>query len=88
MPDFARQAVLDGMRNVFATGARVEILERSTVELFTHGDAAYEIARAVEVFAAADGTRVDTSRSNMFVQWIRGPDGRWLFNRALISPVQ
>jgi ketosteroid isomerase-like protein len=84
--DLSRQAVLDGMTSTFRAGTRVRVVERKSLELFAHGNAAYEVAEAVEVFVTPSSTAGDTTRNNMFIRWVRGSDGKWRFSRVLISP--
>jgi ketosteroid isomerase-like protein len=84
--DLDRRAVLDGMRSVFAAGTRVDVLSRPTLELFVHGDVAYEIARAEEVFISRTEAPPDTMRNNMFIRWEKGRDGLWRFDRVVAGP--
>lgn len=81
-----RSTILDGMRSVFDTGTKVDVLARETLEVFAHGDVAYELAQAEEVFL--DGTRAppDTMRNNLFIRWTKGVDGAWRFDRVLLGP--
>lgn len=79
-----RDEVLQGMAAAFERG-RVDVMDRSTLDLFVHGDAAYEIARVEEVFIP-DAGAADTMRNNLFVRWAKGPDGEWRFDRAVIGP--
>lgn len=81
-----RTTVLDGMRSVFKAGTRVEVLRRTTLDLFVHEDVAYEIAEAEEVFLSGTEVPPDTTRNNMFIRWERGGDGLWRFDRVLLSP--
>lgn len=80
-----RASLLDGMRSIFGAGTRVRV-QRRTVELFVHDNAAYEIAQAEEVFATPGSARPDTTRNNMFVRWEKGADGLWRFSRAVVGP--
>jgi ketosteroid isomerase-like protein len=84
--DLDRSAVLEAMRAVFDAGTRVDVLSRTTLELFTHGDVAYEIAQAEEIFVSGTEAPVDTMRNNIFVRWERGGDGVWRFDRAVLGP--
>jgi ketosteroid isomerase-like protein len=80
-----RASLLDGVRSIFGAGTRVRV-QRRTVELFVHDNAAYEIAQAEEVFATPGSARPDTTRNNMFVRWEKGADGLWRFSRAVVGP--
>jgi ketosteroid isomerase-like protein len=82
--DLSRAAILEGIRGVFDTGVEVQV-NRRTLELFVHGDTAYEIAQAEDTFVNPDGTS-NTLRNNMFIRWERGLDTNWRFARALLSP--
>jgi ketosteroid isomerase-like protein len=73
------------MRSVFASGTRIDVLDRRTLELEVYGDLAFELAQAEEAFLPRDG-RPDTVRNNLFVRWKRGADGKWRFNRVLVGP--
>lgn len=84
--DLDRSAVLDGMRSVFDAGTRVDVLGRPTLELFAHGDVAYEIAQAEEIFMSGTEAPPDTMRNNMFIRWERASDGVWRFDRVLLGP--
>ena len=82
--DLPRDAILDGIRGVFDSGVEVQV-NRRTLELFIHGDTAYEIAQAEDTFLNPDGTS-NTVRNNMFIRWERGADAKWRFARVLLSP--
>ena len=84
--DLDYKRTVEGIRATFEAGTRVDILSRQTVELFVHGDAAYEIARAEEVFIRRGAPRPDTVRNNIFVRWKKGGDGKWRFHRVLLGP--
>ena len=81
-----RASILQGMQSVFKAGTRVHVLKRVTSELFVHGDVAYEMAKAEEVFISDAAASRDTTRNNMFIRWSRGPDGAWRFHRVLLGP--
>lgn len=81
-----RANILAGMRSVVDADTRVDVLDRRSIEMFVHGDAAYELARAEEVFVGPGAPSADTARNNMFVRWERGSDGAWRFDRVLLSP--
>ena len=76
--------VVEGVRAAFDAGITVEV-KRETLELFVHGDTAYELAQAEDTFLNPDGTS-NTLRNNMFIRWERGSDGAWRFARVLLSP--
>ncbi len=81
-----RAGLVDGLRGAFEAGVQVEV-SRQTIEVFVHGDVAYEIALAEDVLLDPDGMTADTLRNNMFIRWERGADGEWRFDRALLSPI-
>jgi CubicO group peptidase (beta-lactamase class C family)/pimeloyl-ACP methyl ester carboxylesterase/ketosteroid isomerase-like protein len=81
--DLDRSGVVAGIEAAVRAGS-VEVLDRETLDLFVHGGAAYETARAVEVFRSGDSA--DTVRNNIFVRWEKGSDGRWRFDRAVLGP--
>ena len=83
--DLDRSAIIDGIRSVLDAGSRVQV-SRQSLELFVHGDAAYEIAQAEDTILSADGATTDTMRNNLFIRWERGTDGRWRFDRVLLGP--
>lgn len=82
--DLDRAGVLDAIRSAFEAGMELRA-ERRTLELWVHGDAAYEIARADDTFLSPDGPS-KTIRNNLFIRWQKGDDGRWRFARVLLSP--
>jgi ketosteroid isomerase-like protein len=84
--DLDRLTLVEGIRETFEAGIQVQV-NRRTLEVFVHGDVAYEIAQAEDVFLRPDGATADTSRNNMFIRWQRGEDGEWRFHRALLSPI-
>ena len=84
--DMDRPTLVEGMRGTFEAGVEVQV-NRRTLEVFVHGDAAYEIAQAEDVFLSPDGETADTFRNNMFIRWERGEDGEWRFDRVLLSPI-
>lgn len=83
--DLDRQRIVDGIQAVMSAGTEVEV-NRETLELFVHDDAAYEIARAEDVFVSADGQTADTVRNNLFIRWERDSDGMWRFDRVVLGP--
>ncbi|MGD2122967.1 MAG: nuclear transport factor 2 family protein [Gemmatimonadota bacterium] len=84
--DSDRPSLIETMRSTFESGVQVQV-NRQTLEIFYHGDVAYEIARTEDVFLSPDGATADTLYNNMFIRWERGEDGKWRFDRALLSPV-
>ena len=84
--DMDRPTLVESMRSTFEAGIQVQV-NRRTLEVFVHGDFAYEIAQAEDVFLSPDGATADTIRNNMFIRWERGEDGEWRFDRALLSPI-
>jgi ketosteroid isomerase-like protein len=83
--DLDRPSLVEGMRGTFEAGIQVKV-NRRTLEVFVHGDVAYEIAQAEDVFLSPDGATAYISRNHMFIRWKRGEDGEWRFHRALLSP--
>jgi ketosteroid isomerase-like protein len=83
--DLDRSGVVEQIRAVFDAGIQVQVTRR-TLELFVHGDAAYETAQAEDVFLSADGTTADTTRNNMFIRWEKGDDDKWRFARVVLGP--
>jgi len=84
--DMDRPTLIEGMRGTFEAGVQVQV-NRRTIEVFVHGNVAYEIAEAEDVLLSPDGATADTLHNNMFIRWERGEDGQWRFDRALMSPV-
>ena len=84
--DLDRPSLVEGMRGTFEAGIQVQV-NRRTLEVFVHGDVAYEIAQAEDVFLNPDGATANSLRNNMFIRWKRGEDGEWRFHRALLSPI-
>ncbi len=84
--DLDRSHLLEGLRSAFAAGIQVNVLKRSTIEFFIHGDVAYEIAQAEEVLLNPGTTSSDTIRNNLFIRWEKGSDGNWRFDRVLLGP--
>ena len=84
--DMDLPTLVESLRSTFEAGIQVQV-NRRTLEVFVHGDFAYEIAQAEDVFLSQDGATADTLRNNMFIRWERGEDGEWRFDRALLSPI-
>ena len=82
--DLDRLGIIDSIRAVFESGVEVQV-GRRTIELFVHGDAAYEIAQAKDTFVNPDGT-LNTVQNNLFSRWVRDTDDKWRFARVLLSP--
>ena len=81
-----RSQILEGLRSAFASGIQVNVLNRPTIEFFVHGDIAYEIAQAEEVFINPATTSADTIRNNLFIRWEKGSDANWRFDRVVLGP--
>ncbi len=82
--DLDRSGMIEAIHAVFEAGIEVQF-NRRTLEVFLHGDVAYEIAQAEDTFLSPDGSS-DTTRNNMFIRWERGDDNNWRFARVLLSP--
>jgi ketosteroid isomerase-like protein len=82
--NMSRADLLAFMRGVFDAGVAIRV-HRRTVELFVHGDVAYELATAEDTLASPDGIQ-QVIRNNMFIRWEKGADGLWRFARVLLSP--
>ncbi len=82
--DMGRADVVETLRSVFEGDIQVQV-NRRTLELFVHGDAAYEVAQAEDTLVNPDGSS-QTLRNNLFIRWDKGVDGRWRFARVLLSP--
>lgn len=82
--DMGRSDLVETLHSVFENGIEVDV-NRRTVELFVHGDAAYEIAQTDDTLVNPDGSS-QTLRNNLFIRWERGADGKWRFARVLLSP--
>ena len=82
--DLDKAGVVDGLRSLFGAGMRLEI-DRRTIELFVHGDAAYELAQAEDTILRPDGSS-ETLQQRMSIRRKKGPDNQWRFARILLSP--
>ncbi len=82
--DLDQSGVVEGLRAVFESGMEVQV-NRRTLEIYVHGDTAYEIAEAEDTSLSPDGSS-NTMRNNMFIRWERGTDDQWRFARILLSP--
>lgn len=82
--DLNRSGVVEGIRAAFGAGMEVQV-NRRTLEIYVHGDTAYEIAQAEDTILGPDGSS-DTMRNNMFIRWEKGTDDQWRFARVLLSP--
>jgi ketosteroid isomerase-like protein len=82
--DLDRAGVMDAIRSVCDAGVEAKV-HRRTIELFVHGDVAYEIAQADDTFVNPDGTS-KAIRNTLFIRWEKGSDGKWRFARVLLSP--
>jgi ketosteroid isomerase-like protein len=82
--DLDRSGVVEGLRSVFGSGMEVQV-DRRTLELYVHGDTAYEIAQDEVTILSPDGSS-DTMQNTMFIRRQKGTDGQWRFARVLLSP--
>ena len=73
------------MREFWEKGGEVFDLKMNTIEVFDHGDYAYEIAQYDETFKFPGGERM-TIHNNGFFQWERQPDGDWKLSRVVAGP--
>jgi ketosteroid isomerase-like protein len=81
-----REAVARQIQGVFDAGAEIRV-NRETLELFLHGEVAYELAKAEDSIVFPDGSSQEL-RNHLFIRWERGADGNWRFARALLSPLE
>ena len=72
-------------REFFESGGEVVAFDLESLEIFVHGDAAYQIAQYVEFFQAPDQEPVEV-HANLFARWARQPDGVWKIDRFLAGP--
>jgi ketosteroid isomerase-like protein len=84
--EFDRPTVVRELGLAFEAGAQIRV-NRETLELFAHGDAAYEIACAEDTLSFPDGSS-QVHRNRLFIRWERGADGRWRFSRVFLSPLE
>lgn len=75
---------METLQSLFESGMKLQVTRR-TVELFDHGDAAYELAEAEDTVIRPDGSSA-TQRNYLFIRWERGKDDQWRFARILLSP--
>ena len=83
--DLDKSHLLEGLSSTFAAGVQFNVVKRPTIELFVHGDVAYEIAQAEEVLFNPRTTSSDTMRNNLFIRWEKGSDGNWRFARVVLG---
>jgi ketosteroid isomerase-like protein len=56
------------------------------IEIFVHGDVAYQIARYHESFQLPDGEPTEV-HNTFFARWEKQPDGLWRISRLVAGPI-
>jgi len=56
------------------------------IEIFAHGDVAYQIGRYHELFQVAGEGPMEV-HNNFFARWERQPDGTWMMSRVVAGPI-
>jgi uncharacterized protein (TIGR02246 family) len=73
------------MEDFWKNGGEVFEFDREALEVFDHGDVAYEIMRYDETFRFPGGDR-QTVHNFAFVRWAKQSDGTWKVDRILAGP--
>lgn len=66
-------------------GGGVSSLDVQSIEIFVHGDVAYQIAQYDESFQFP-GEEPAEAHNYLFARWERGADGVWQIDRLLAGP--
>ena len=83
--DLCGPEYLEFGRNFFESGGKVFAFDWRTIEVFVHGDVAYEVASYDESFQFS-GQEVTTVNHHAFVRWEKQTDGEWRISRLLGGP--
>jgi ketosteroid isomerase-like protein len=70
----------------FVEGGKVFSWDWEPIEIFVHGDVAYQIARYHESFQPPGGEPTEV-HNNFFAKWERDPDGMWKISRVVAGPI-
>ena len=65
---------------------RVTSVDFERLDLFVHGDAAYELGRYEET--AEVGGETEHVAGNYFLRWKRSEDGKWRIDRFVGGPIE
>lgn len=74
-------------RDFFDAGGQVFSADWETLEVFVHGDVAYQIGKIHETFQYP-GEEPAEAHNHIFVRWERQPDGTWKISRFLAGPIE
>jgi len=79
------QGLFDFVTEFFESGGKVFTLDFESVEIFVHGDVAYQIGRIDETFQFP-GKDPGEVHNHLFSRWDKQPDGAWRIHRCLVGP--
>jgi ketosteroid isomerase-like protein len=71
------------VQQFYSTG-KVNALDIRPLDVFVHGNAAYELGQYDEVVQI--GAQVDTIQNNYFLRWEKQADGSWKIDRFVAGP--
>lgn len=74
------------LREFQESGGKVLSWGWDPIEIFVHGDVAYQIARYHESFQIPGGEPIE-AHNNYFARWERQPDGVWRLSRVVAGPI-
>lgn len=72
------------MRSFWEGGGQVSSFDIRSLEIFVHGGVAYQIAQYDESYQLPGGEPAE-GRGNMFIRWVREPDGAWRISRMVVG---
>ena len=73
------------MEDFWENGGEVFEFKIETMEVFDHGDTAYQIAQYDETFRFPGGERTSVQHYGFF-RWEKQPDGEWRVHRVVAGP--
>ena len=73
------------MRGFWEGGGQVSSFDIQSLEIFVHGDVAYQIAQYDESYQLPGGEPAE-AHGNMFIRWVEEPDGVWRISRMVVGP--
>jgi ketosteroid isomerase-like protein len=83
--DLQGPAVHQFMEDFWGSGGQVFTFDHRSLDLFVHGDVAYQIAQYDETFQFP-GVEPDEAHGTMFLRWVQDEEGVWKADRMVGSP--
>ncbi len=78
-------AFFDYVRDLFAEGVQYLAFDVESLDIFVHGDAAYQIGQLDESAILAGGEPAEW-HDYVFVRWVKQEDGEWRISYLMAGP--